>query len=83
MSDDENFEEDDFLSINTTNTKLKVGNTLKPYTFYEFKVLAVNLLGQSKETSLIRVRTAATSMSCFFSLKFFTTIIKYTLQILC
>jgi hypothetical protein len=50
-----------FISINTTNTRFKVDNTLKPYTFYEFKVSAVNMLGKSDETNTIRVRTAATS----------------------
>jgi hypothetical protein len=54
--------DNDFISVNTTNTKFKVGPTLKPYTYYEFKVAAVNQLGHSQETEPIRVRTAATSI---------------------
>ena len=53
-----------FLIINTNNTRFKVGNStypLKPYTFYEFKVAAVNMVGESKETNTLIVRTAATS----------------------
>ncbi len=50
-----------FIMINTTNTKLKVGTSLRPYTYYEFKVVAVNLLGHSRDTEPIIVRTAATS----------------------
>ena len=52
---------DSFVQVNTTQTRFKVDNTLKPYTFYEFKVAAVNMLGISDETNTIRVRTAATS----------------------
>ena len=60
--DDDIGEEDrPYTSINTTNTKFKVDHTLKPFTFYEFKVSAVNMLGKSDETNTIRVRTAATS----------------------
>ena len=58
-------DEDNFKSINTTGTKLKVGTSLKPYTFYEFKVMAGNLLGLSDETDTILVRTAATSRETF------------------
>ena len=54
-------DKDPYTSINTTNTKFKVDHTLKPFTFYEFKVSAVNMLGKSDETNTIRVRTAATS----------------------
>jgi len=55
-----------FLTINTNNTRFKVGNStypLKPYTFYEFKVVAINSVGESKETNTLIVRTAATSES--------------------
>ena len=54
-----------FTSINTTHTKLKIGG-FKPNTLYEFKVSAANLLGLSKETESILIRTAATSNLCFF-----------------
>jgi hypothetical protein len=55
-------EEDSYVSINTTSTKLRVGNNmLKSHTQYEFKLLAANLLGFSKETDPLVVRTAATS----------------------
>ena len=60
-SSDMDLDENNFKSINTTNTKLKVGTSLKPYSFYEFKVQAGNLLGLSEETDVIRVRTAPTS----------------------
>jgi hypothetical protein len=56
------YDEDDYVAINTTSTKLKVGNSmLKPFTQYEFKLLAANSLGFSKETDPVVVRTAATS----------------------
>ena len=58
--------ENGFISINTTNTKLKVGTNLRPYTFYEFKVAAVNQLGHSQDTEPIKIRTAATSMLFFY-----------------
>ncbi len=65
FTEDENIDNNNhFISINTTNSKLKVGNNmLKPFTFYEFRVVAANLLGLSKETSSLIVRTAATSKS--------------------
>lgn len=61
-----------FVSVNTTNTRFKVDNTLKPYKFYEFKVAAVNLLGMSEETNTIRVRTAATSNYFLYIFDFIT-----------
>lgn len=54
-----------FKRLNTTSTKVKVGNALKPFTVYEFRVVAVNMLGRSEETQPLLVRTAATS-NCFF-----------------
>jgi hypothetical protein len=68
-----------FISINTTNTKFKVGPTLKPYTFYEFKVTAVNQLGHSQETEPIRVRTAATSN--LYNFIKFTLVLVYLIKI--
>ena len=53
--------DENFKSLNTTSTKLKVGTSLKPYSVYEFKVMGGNLLGVGEETDIIRVRTAATS----------------------
>lgn len=53
-----------FITVNTNNTRLKVGNSsypLKPYTFYEFKVVAASGASESKETNTLVVRTAATS----------------------
>lgn len=51
-----------YIHINTTNTKLKIGNNmLKPFTSYEFKLQAANLHGFSRETEPLVVRTAATS----------------------
>jgi len=50
-----------YIVLNTTSTKVKLGTTLKPYTLYEFKVVAVNSLGESEETEVISARTAATS----------------------
>ncbi len=61
FSEDENAQEDRFVSINTTSTRFKVDNTLKPYHFYEFKVAALNGQGKSDDTNTLRVRTAATS----------------------
>lgn len=58
---------EDYLSLNTTNTKLKVGTSLKAYTLYEFRVIAVNLLGKSKATRPILVRTAPTSKDSFLN----------------
>ena len=54
-------DEENFKSLNTTSTKLKVGTSLKPNTFYEFKVVAGNLLGLGDETDILLVKTAATS----------------------
>ena len=50
---------------NTTNTKYKIQARLKPFTYYNFEVSAVNLLGESKKSANIRVRTAATSKKKF------------------
>ena len=61
IDSDIDLDENNFKLINTTNTKLKVGTSLRPYSFYEFKVQAGNLLGLSEETETINVRTAATS----------------------
>ncbi len=61
IDSDIDLDENNFKFINTTNTKLKVGTSLRPYSFYEFKVQAGNLLGLSEETDTINVRTAATS----------------------
>ena len=64
--EDDNYFYDDFdydstfTSINTTNTKLKIGG-FKSNTLYEFKVSAANLLGLSQETESVFIRTAATS----------------------
>ena len=58
--------DENFNVINTNNTKYKIGNSnspLKPYTFYEFKVVVLNLIGQTKETNSLVVRTAASSIS--------------------
>lgn len=57
----------DFQTINTTQTKYKVTNTLKSFTFYEFKVSAGNHLGLGRETNLLRVRTAPSSKQQSFS----------------
>lgn len=60
-----------FEVLNTTSTKLKVGSSLKPFTLYEFRVSAVNLLGKSPESKPLIVRTAATSkFIMFYSLSF-------------
>jgi hypothetical protein len=61
--EDENIDERAYEILNTTTTKLKVGNTLKPFTLYEFRVSAVNLLGKSDDSQPLFVRTAATSNS--------------------
>ena len=61
----------EFISINTSNTRFKVAHTLKPYHFYEFKIAAVNRLGISDESNTIRVRTAATSISVFYDFNLF------------
>lgn len=62
---DSNEDIDENYSIMITNsTRFRIGNSsapLKPYTFYEFKVVAANALGLSKETNTLVVRTAATS----------------------
>lgn len=50
-----------YKRVNTTVTKVKVGTSLKAFTLYEFRVVAVNALGVSDETEPILVRTAATS----------------------
>lgn len=47
--------------FNTTNTRVKIGNSLRPYTFYEFRLVAVNDLGNSLSTDSLVVRTAAAS----------------------
>ena len=63
----ENDTEDDmngdylFNFENTTNTKYKIQAKLKPYTYYKFQVYAVNLIGESRQSESIRVRTAAAS----------------------
>jgi hypothetical protein len=57
--------DDNFNVIDTNSTKYKIGNSnspLKPYTFYEFKVVVSNLIGQTKETNSLVVRTAASSI---------------------
>lgn len=54
-----------FKRLNTTSTKVKVGTSLKAFTLYEFRVVAVNLLGSSEETEPVLVRTAATSNHSF------------------
>lgn len=54
-----------YSTINTTNTKIRIGNFLKPYTLYEFRIIAVNQLGKSPPTSPLVVRTAAASMYYF------------------
>jgi hypothetical protein len=51
---------------NTTNTKYKIQAKLKPFTYYKFQVFAVNLLGENKRSSSIRVRTAASSNGFLF-----------------
>lgn len=51
-----------FKRLNTSMTKVKVGGNFKAFTLYEFRVLAVNMLGSSDETEPLLVRTAATSM---------------------
>jgi hypothetical protein len=61
MIDYDESSSDAFTQVNTSNTRFKVDNVLKPYTFYEFKIAAVNILGKSDETNTIRVRTAASS----------------------
>jgi hypothetical protein len=46
---------------NTTNTKYRIQAKLKPFNHYKFQVIAVNSLGESKQSGFIRVRTAAAS----------------------
>lgn len=61
---DTEYNDDNYYVIITNNTRFKIGNysqPLKPYTFYEFKVVAANSLGQSRETNTLLIRTAATS----------------------
>lgn len=64
-SNKKNLEDSDIDSnysiFNTTSTRVKIGNSLKPYTFYEFRVEAVNQLGKSLPTGPLIVRTAAAS----------------------
>ena len=67
IEDDAN-DSEEYQSVNTTNTKLKVGTSLRPFTLYEFKVIAANTLGLGKETPSIQVRTAPTSKFSFVCL---------------
>lgn len=67
VSDKKELEDNDidassnYLIYNTTSTRVKIGNSLKPYTLYEFRVVAVNQLGRSSPTGSLVVRTAAAS----------------------
>ena len=51
----------EFITINTTSTRFRITNKLKPYTYYEFKIQAGNYLGLSELAPVIRARTAASS----------------------
>jgi hypothetical protein len=55
------YNEYDFISFNTTATNYKVKEKLEPYTFYDFEVTAVNVVGESEPTQVLHVRTAARS----------------------
>ncbi|CAF0709713.1 unnamed protein product [Brachionus calyciflorus] len=61
--DSEDFDIDDdneeYTTLNTSNTKMKIGNSLKPYTLYEIRVISVNHLGKSAPSKALVVRTAA------------------------
>jgi hypothetical protein len=50
---------------NTTNTKYRIQNRLKPFKFYTFQVIAVNEVGDSDASESLRVQTAASSMPVF------------------
>jgi hypothetical protein len=51
-----------YTIITTTLSKYKIGNTLKPFTYYEFGVSAANSLGESQTSTSLIVRTASTSI---------------------
>jgi hypothetical protein len=50
-----------YTVITTTLSKYKIGNTLKPFTYYEFRLSAANSLGESRTSRPLIVRTASTS----------------------
>jgi hypothetical protein len=54
-------ENDFFYYENTTNTKYRIQNRLRPFKFYVFQVIAVNEFGESDPSQSIRVQTAASS----------------------